>query len=865
MHPHDPSPPEPRLTTRPDLDVPAPRRRLFDPTRLSTRILGALFPIVLVLGVILVVGARHYTHKALLASLPQLDGALAVPGLSAPVTVLRDAQGVPHIRAASMDDLLLAQGYVTAQDRLWQMDALRRNAAGDLAEILGASFLPHDRLQRILQIRASAERTLTALPPSQRHDLDQYAKGVNASIAAQRDHLPFEFLALRYQPAPWTPTDTLLIGLSMFQQLSNPYPGKLAREAISSKLSPDLLADLYPVGSWRDHPPGHIVDLSIPVDEIEQIPLDESQSKLRPSENVTPAHTQALLDALNPCNDCTPGSNNWAVSSEHSTTGKPILANDTHLAHTLPGIWYETDLEAPAPDGKVFHAAGLAIPGTPFIEIGHNAHLAWGLTVLPADTQDLYIEHIQNGQYQAPDGALHPLQHCNELIKVRNRSDVTLDVQLTQHGGFPTPILTPLFSGEKRSIALRWTIYDPTTLTSAFGDLDAATDWPSFSAALVHYGGPPVNLIYADDQGHIAFHAIGRIPLRGTDPASPQPLAPIPTDATAPDAPTHEWSTYIPYDQLPTTIDPPGGILATANARTAPDAYPNPITLNWASPYRNERIWKQLASKPKFSPADMIALQTDVYSDLDHVIAQRLAYAIDHAIDHPGPNGKPRPAIDQKQLRQAADLLRTWNGQVEANSPAAAIVDAARAALWPLLLAPHLGPLTPLYTWGSRDYAQEQLIMHTPDRWLPKQFPTWDDLLTAAVLQGFTDFHAPLDITQWHSSTTHPVDIEHPIYSQSDLLKALVATPIGTGIHPQSGDTTTVKQVDRTFGPSQRLTVDLSNPDNTTLNVVLGQSGNPMSPNFLDQFKSWLEGTTFSLPFTHEATKPTHTLTLKPN
>jgi penicillin amidase len=848
----DPHATEPRLVTRPDSTTP---RRIFDPTRRSTRILGTLFPILLVLAAVVVFGARHYAHKALLASLPQLDGTLTVPGLSAPVTVLRDPQGVPHIRAANMDDLLLAQGFVTAQDRLWQMDALRRNAAGDLAEILGAAFLPHDRLQRTLQIRASAERTLAALPPAQLHDLDQYAKGVNASIAAQRDHLPFEFLALRYQPAPWTPTDTLLIGLSMFQQLSNPYPGKLAREAISARLPPDLLADLYPVGSWRDHPPGHIVDLSIPVDEIEQIPLDESQSKL----NLTPDHVQALLNSLNPCEACTPGSNNWAVSGDHTTTGKPILSNDTHLAHTVPGIWYETDLEAGA-----FHAAGVAIPGTPFIEIGHNAHLAWGMTVLPADTQDLYIEHIQNGQYQTPDGQLHPLLHRRELIKVRNRPDVTLDVQLTQHGGVPTPILTPLFSGEQRQIALRWTIYDPTTLTSNFNDLNAATDWPSFNAALAHYGGPPMNLVYADDRGHIAFHAIGRVPLRGTDPPPPPPPAPPTQLPPPPPPPPPKWSSYIPFDQLPSTVDPPGGILATANARTAPDAYPNPITLNWASPYRNERIWKQLASKPKFAPADMIALQTDVYSDLDHVIAQRLAYAIDHAVDRPGPNGKPRPAIDQKQLRQAADLLRTWNGQVEASSPAAAIVDAARASLWPLLLAPHLGPLTPLYTWGSRDYAQEQLIMHTPDRWLPKQFPTWDDLLTAAVLQGFADFHAPLDLTQWHSGDTHPVDIEHPIYSQSGLLQALIGLPIGTGTHPQSGDLTTVKQVDRTFGPSQRLTVDLSNPDNTTLNVVLGQSGNPASPHFLDQFKSWLNGTTYPLFFTRQATEAAHTLTLKP-
>ncbi|SFS13524.1 penicillin amidase [Granulicella pectinivorans] len=870
MHPLDPTLPEPELITRqsppePGSEFTPGKRRygLFDldrprPGRL-VRILGLILPILLAVGLVAYATAMYYSRKALIASLPQLDGTLSVPGLSAPVTVLRDAQGVPHIRAANLDDLLLAQGYVTAQDRLWQMDGLRRNAAGDLAEVLGSALIDHDRIQRILQIRASAERTLATLPPNQFHELEQYAKGVNASIAAQRTHLPFEFIALRYEPAPWTPTDTLLIGLSMFQQLSNGYTQKLAREAISAKLPPELLADLYPVGSWRDHPPGHTIDLSIPVEEIEQIPLDESQSKL----NLTPDHVNALLQSLSPCGDCIPGSNNWVVSGAHSTTGKPILANDTHLAHTVPGIWYETDLEAPLPNGGSFHAAGVAIPGTPFIEIGHNAHLAWGMTVLPADTQDVYIERIQNNQYQSPDGAFHPIEHRTELIKVRNGTDVSLDVKLTRHGNVLTPIISSLFHDEKRPLSLRWTIYDPTTLTAAFGNINAASDWPSFNAALSQYGGPPMNLVYADDQGHIAFHAIGRIPTRGIDPAHPEAIPPVPTDATAPDALTHEWSGFIPYEQLPSAIDPPGGILATANARTAPDGYPYPIALNWASPYRNERIWKQLASKPRFSPADMIDLQTDVYSDLDHVIAQRLAYAIDHAIDHPAIDGKPRPHIDQKQLHDAADLLRSWNGKVDANSSAAAIVDATRAALWAMLLNPRLGQLASLYTWGSRDYAEEQLIMHTPDRWLPKSFATWDDLLTEAVLKGISASHAPFDITKWRSGSLHPVDIEHPIYSQSEILKALIGRPIGTGTHPQSGDLTTVKQVDRTFGPSQRLTVDLSNPDNTTLNVVLGQSGNPASPNFLDQFPFWLAGKTFPFPFSHETIRATHTLILK--
>ncbi len=851
----------------------AEQRRRRSPYRI-VRILFIVAPILSVLILAALFSLRAWVHHALLTSLPQLDGSLSVPGLSAPVTVRRDTHGVPHIQAATVDDLVLAQGYVTAQDRLWQMDALRRNAAGDLAEILGSAFLQHDRAQRILQVRGSADRVAAALPPSQLHWLDQYAKGVNASIADQRDRLPLEFRILRYAPAPWTPRDSMLIALTMFQDLGTSFPQKLSRELVSSRLTPEQIADLYPVGSWRDHPPGQTVDLTTPVNEIEQIPLDESQSKVESQSRLnqptqSPESLQAALATLPgalPCESCTSGSNNWALSADHTTTGKPILASDTHLAHSVPGIWYESDLES-----GDFHVAGVVIPGTPFIEIGHNAHLAWGLTVLGGDVQDVYVEHLRTEnneiQFQTSNQSWHPILHRPELIHIRNRADVTVDVQLTRHGSMETPIISPLFPQEKRPLALRWIIYDPTIPTAPFYDIDAATDWSTFSAAISTYGGPTQNLVYADDQGHIAYHAIGKIPLRGTDPTAPQPIAPIPTDSTAPDAPTHEWSGYIPFDQLPAVLDPPNGILATANARTTPDSYALPITLNWAAPYRNERIWKLLAGKPRFSPDEMIAIQTDVYSDLDHVIAQRLAYALDHAVDQPQPTGKPYAALDKKRLHQAADLLRTWNGQVEATSSAAAIVNAARTALWPLLLEPRLGPAAAiLYQWGEKPYAEEQLIMHTPDRWLPPGYPNWDTLLTAAVQHGLLAAHAPLDLSKWSSGQAHPVEVEHPIYSQSALLRFLIGRPIGTGVQPQSGDTSTVKQVDRTFGPSERLTVDLANPDRTTLNLVLGQSGNPASPWFLDQFQSWLHGATYTFPFTNQATTPTitHTLTLTP-
>ena len=858
MNSYDPVPTDPALLARrfPN-ENPSPKSSL--PNRLRRnilRVIAVAVPLVVILAVAVFIGGRYWTRHALRNSLPQIDGTLSVAELSAPVTVQRDAQGVPHIHAATLNDLVIAQGFVTAQDRLWQMDILRRHAAGELAEILGPSLVPHDRAQRILQVRASADRAVATLPPDQLHWLQLYAEGVNASITVQGAHLPIEFRILRYRPAPWTPRDSLLVGLAMFQDLTNTFPQKLNREALSAKLPPELLADLYPVGSWRDHPPTQpAIDLTNPPTDFEEIPLDSTQSELT---QPTPTHDLLALQkilAINPCEGCIAGSNNWVISGTRTASGKPLLSNDMHLNHSVPGVWYEADLQA---TGDNFHAAGVTLPGYPFVIVGHNEHIAWGFTNLGADVQDIYIEHLRGSgsstEYESPGNIWHPILHQREVIHVLHHSDVVLDVAATQHGATATPLISAIFPKENRALSLRWTIYDPANITASFLNIDSAVDWPSFTAAFSTFGGPAQNVVFADDHGNIGYHAVGKIPVRGSM-TQPTALSPVPTDALGP---THDWAGYIPFDQLPQSFDPPGGILATANARVTPDGYPFPIALNWAPPYRNERIWKVLSSRDHLTPADMLALQTDVYSDLDHVLAQRLAYAIDHS------------TTKDRRIRQAADILRQWNGNVDINASAPAIVDATRAALWPLLLNPHLGPhpgdSAQLYTWNEKPYAEEQIIMHTPDRWLPAHYANWDEFLTAAVAQGLFEAHAPFDLSKWQYGTSHPVDIEHPLFAQSPLLRRLIGVPTGTGAQPQSGDTTTVKQVGRTFGPSERFTADLSNLDNSTLNVVLGQSGNPASPWFMDQWPAWYKGTTFTLPFskTSTDTAATHTLTLTP-
>jgi penicillin G amidase len=812
-----------------------------------------------------------WLRSAAKSALPQLDGDIHLPSgsdrpvLSAPVIIRRDAHGVPHIDAATEDDLFIAQGYVTAQDRLWQMDASRRNANGDLAEIMGPALIQHDKTQRVLQIRLTAQRFYGDLSADDRRRFDDYARGVNLFIAQseQLNTLPVEFRILHYRPEPWSGVDSISVGLSMVQTLDTHIATKLSRGRIAAKLSnPALEADLYPVGSWRDHPPtGVKLDLTQPqglppAPENDDDDEENTESRAAPIAT-SPLNTRALLALLGQptCPGCASGSNNWVIAGAHTVSGKPLLANDMHLTLREPDTWYMADLRAPG-----FHAAGVTLPGFPLVIAGHNDHVAWGFTALYGDTQDLYIEKLDGkGNYESPASAgtgaqWSPLGVDPEVIHVRGGKDVLLTVQTTAHG----PLLNPLLPASDPPTALKWTLYDPLINKIPLYEMNTASNWTEFSASLVEWSWPTQNLVYSDDQGHIAYHAVGQIPIRPAGIAN-TPIANEPTaNAPNPQAPTpglsHEWQGYIPFDQLPSAVDPPSGFLATANSRVTTDKSPYPITDEWGDPYRIERIYKSLDGRDHLTAADMLAVQTDIYSEVDQEMGHRFAYAIDHT---PGPEGNGDP-----RMRQAADLIRSWDGRLTTNSAAASIVTQTRAALWPLILAPKLGNLAGDYNWSEDWFAEEEIVMNAKPAWLPSNYKDWNALLTAAVHNGMKHGKATADITQWTYGRWHVVDIEHPLAA----FLPLIARVAGTGPQPQSGDGTTVKQVGRDFGPSQRFTMDWNNIDGSTENIVLGESSNPFSPYFRDQWNDWYNGTTFALPFTPAAVaaQTTHTLRLLP-
>ncbi|HEX3354094.1 MAG TPA: penicillin acylase family protein [Terriglobales bacterium] len=795
-----------------------------------------------------VLGVVAWFYAVARAALPQLDGGVKVSGLSSPVTISRDRHGVPTIDAASFEDLFFAQGYVTAQDRLWQMDIMRRFAAGEISEILGSEFLKHDREQRILGLRVAAEKGLAAFSAQDRSQFEAYARGVNTYIESRRSQLPIEFRILRYSPRPWTPEDSLLIAAQMVKDLNHyPYRDALAREKLLAKLGPELTADLYVNSSWHDRPPT-VARPSLNQDSGD----DENHNRRFPAgssvadqQPMDAPHFHSLPSALQPGSEArmVTGSNNWVVAGSHTVSGKPLLSNDMHLGHQMPNLWYEAHLRS----GN-FDVAGVTLPGVPFVIVGHNQRIAWGFTNVGPTVEDVYVESFNpEGQYLTPDG-WKAAEHRREVIRVKGKPDVDVEVTLTRHG----PVITDLVPGETRKLALRWTLYDGTH--APFFAVDSAQNWQQFRQAFSAFDAPGQNVVFADIDGNIGYQTTGRIPIRASGDGS------LPENGSDN---AHEWTGYIPFDKLPSVYNPASGIIATANGRITPDGYPYSISTGWEAPWRTARIYRVLESGKKFSTADMLALQLDIYSDCERFFAERFVYGVDHAKN------------SSARAKQAAELLRGWDGRMTADSAAPTIGYRARIELTRLLLEPKLGPAPEdpsqtdgtlnwkTYGWGMQSVWLENVLQHQPKRWLPDSYASYDELLAAAVEAAVQSPGSPQDLASWHWGTFHPVEIQHPILGNVPVLRRWT----GPGVQPQSGSGYTVKAVSRSHGPSERLTVDLSDLDLSTLNLVTGEAGNFLSPYYMDQWQAWYQGYTFTLPYTRQAVTAAqqHVLTLEPD
>jgi penicillin G amidase len=723
----------------------------------AIRVLVKLVNLLIMLALLVAAGVVYWFAWR---PLPQRSGSIAAD-VSARVSVAFNARGVPHIRAQSLEDALFAQGYVTAQDRLWQMDALRRYSAGELAEIIGPSALETDEESRRLRLRRIAEDSYTTLPAADRAAAAAYTRGVNAFIATHLDNLPLEFTLLQYQPRPWSVVDTLLICLHMFRDLTSTWKTELIKSNMLAGGEADKVNFLFPIRAGGD---------------------------------------------------VQPGSNAWAVSGAHTTSGKPMLSNDPHLEYSLPGIWYMTRLEAPGID-----VSGVALPGTPGIMIGHNRRIAWGITNLGFDVQDLYIEQLdeRTGRY-VYQGQPQQAREEREIIRVKGSKPTDFRIWVTRHG--------PIFAREGNALlAMRWTASEPGMLQYPILDINRAQNWAEFNAALARFPGPGSNFVYADVDGNIGYHAAGILPIRRGFSGS------VPLDGASG---KFEWDGFIPYGELPSVFNPPSGIIATANQNPFPLDYPYNVDGNFAPPYRARQIRDFLTARQGWQAADMITVQKDVYSGFEKFLAGQIVAAYDKRQAH------------EPDMEDAIALLRKWDGQMDKDSAAPLLADllfhyvrtAAAERASPGNGAP--------YDIQISAAVVETLLRQRPAGW----FRDYDETLMRAFVDALEEGRRMQgrDVKKWRWGKYLNVSIDNPVMHRVPFVGKyfdIVDTPM-------SGSGTTVKQTTKKLAPSMRMTADLGDWNRSTMNVQIGQSGQILSSHYRDLWLDWYYARTEPMEWT---------------
>ncbi|HEX6739797.1 MAG TPA: penicillin acylase family protein, partial [Vicinamibacteria bacterium] len=592
------------------------------------------------------------------AALPAVDGERRVAGLGAPAMVRRDAQGVPHVEAASAADAFRIQGYVLAQDRLWQMDLLRRRARGELAEAFGEVALRIDREARTLGLGRVAEASVETLPAETRAFVEAYTDGVNAFIA--EGSRPLEFRLLNYAPRPWRPADSLAVGKLLAYDLANGWDSE-AEQALYDGLPGELKAVLFP----DTFPDDHVI---------------------------FGADAPAAAAARATGEETARGSNNWVVAGSRTATGLPLVANDPHLQLGVPSIWAAVHLRAPGLD-----VAGVALPGVPGVLIGRTARVAWGCTNVHDDSADLYVvtpDPARPDHYQGPQGP-EPFRVIEERIRVRDGTfstsshEVVHPVRFTRQG--------PIIQIDKRPYALRWTALEPRDEASAFLRLNRAQRLEDLHQALALFPGPSQNFVYGDADGHVAWVSAGLLPIRRAgDGSRPYP-------ASSPDG---DWLGYVPYAELPAVVDPPEGVIVTANNRLVGSSYRYRVGRGGIGPWRAAALREALLARQGWTADEMSRVQAERLSIPHRDLARALLEA---AARHPG----------DADWEDAVRELRGWDGRLEPESRAAALVATTFRQIGARVLRPRLNGVPQADRLARRAAAIQRLVRERPRALLP--------------------------------------------------------------------------------------------------------------------------------------------------
>lgn len=757
-------------------------------------------PLIIVSVPIALIGAGVWYWLS--TSLPVTSGAIALHGLKAPVEVVRDRDGIPHIFAKNDADAAFALGYVHAQDRLWQMEQIRRVGAGRLSEIVGEAALPLDRFARTLGLERLAEATLRGLDPATRAGLEAYAAGVNAYLQHHSGAWPPEFTVLGAAPAPWRPVDSLLWSELMALQLSGHWRTELLRARLLKILSPSEVDQLWP---------------PYPGDAPTTLAFDPSLYKGLPL---------GRLAALAPDWDAKGASNAWVVDGAHSETGKPILASDPHLAFSLPILWYLATIETPD-----LHVAGATVPSVPIVILGHNDRIAWGMTTTGGDVEDLFIEKLDptdRNRYLTPDGPL-PFRTRTETIGVRGKPSVTMTVRETRHGPVISDVVEDLAKASERGtiVTLSATYLDPTNhVAQAIYHINNAHDWPSFVEALKDFDAPEQNITYADVDGHIGFYMAGWVPIRKAGDG----MLPVPGWTGE-----YDWTGMIPFDQLPHALDPPSGRFVNANNKVTPPGYPFHVTTQgWDAPYRAARIEALLAGAQKGTLRKFAEIQADNVS----LPARELLPLLSN-ID-----------VTEPQAKAVLERMKRWNGLMDREKPEPLIYSAWLRELNRALFSEKLGDLFPNF-WNERPALVKSVLTAHPE-WCAKKgaTPQAGDC-RARVAEAFERALGWIaarfgkDPELWRWGDAHQAQFVHRIFERIPVIDRLVNRRLAA----DGGDFTlnraafSIADNARPFadihGAGFRSIYDLGDLALSRFMIATGQSGNPLSAHFTDLVRRW--------------------------
>lgn len=786
------------------------KKRMGKPVKVLLWILTTL----IVIAAAALIFANVYIGK----SKPMIDGKVQLTILDENVTVIRDENGVPHLDAKSDADLYRAQGYVHAQDRLFQMDLARRQASGRLAEVVGAKAIDTDKQFRTFSLRNAAEKSFDTYGDDAKQVLEWYADGVNEFIEEVKDNgkLSYEFKLLGYEPEPWTPIDSLTIGKYMAYDLGGKWTPQAMRHWALNQYSEEKAMDLF-------------------------ITYPENAESIMEANMKNPVQVAGQFDpGLLPQEFN--GSNNWVVSGDKTKSGKPLLADDPHLGLSTPSIWHQIQLKSPEQN-----VSGVIFAGIPGVILGHNEKVAWGVTNVGPDVQDLYIEtpNPEDPTQFQYDGEWEQAEVRDETISVKGEEDVPFEVLVTRHG----PVITDvIYKDEKPGavFSMQWTALEPSNELEAIMDLNKAEDWESFETALQAFSSPAQNFVFASTDGTIAFKANGKIPIRKKGDAQ----LPVPGNSSE-----YGWDGYIPYDELPTLVNPKEGFIATANNEIVDDNYPYHITKFWAQPYRYERIAEVLRSGDQFVAEDMMDLQMD----------QKNLHAEEFLDDLIGSIER----MDRKEsYKGILAQLKDWDQVDSVDAPQPLLFHKLMKQLPVTMFAPDM-PADVYEFMPGKPQLTDQFLRNAyngdPSTWVLEYggVDQWVfDAFKKTVASLKEDYGDNSEKWQW--GDYHQLVFPHPLSSASPILAHFLdpkKQPVGgSGITVQAASFKDDGSANH--GASWRFVADLDDLSKAYHIVGPGQSGHVKSQWFHDQADDWVRGD-FHETLLQGEVKDGHVLTLE--